>query len=254
MLTATGAFDLSTLSIIAATFLLAGTVKGVVGLGLPTISLGLLTVAFDLTTAMALLLVPSFVTNIWQAAIGGNGLALLRRLWPFLGLATATVWLGAMALTRVDLDLLSGLLGVLVAAYAVLNMAGVRPVISARNETWAGPVFGTVNGVLTGMTGSFLIPGVLFLQALGLDRNQLVQAMGILFLVSTVALAIALQNAALLSVDLGVTSVAALFPALAGMVVGQRVRKRLSEDVFRRVFFIAILLLGFYIIASAAFS
>lgn len=62
-----------TIIIIAATFLLAGSVKGVIGLGLPTVSLGLLAATLDLTTAMALLLIPSFVTNIWQAVVGGNG-------------------------------------------------------------------------------------------------------------------------------------------------------------------------------------
>ena len=53
--------DISTLSIIIFVFLLAGTVKGVIGLGLPTVSLAILTIAMDLTSAMALLLIPSFV-------------------------------------------------------------------------------------------------------------------------------------------------------------------------------------------------
>ncbi|NQV61338.1 MAG: TSUP family transporter, partial [Alphaproteobacteria bacterium] len=100
-------FDPLTILVVLATFLLAGTVKGVIGLGLPTISLALLTVAIDLPSAMALLLLPSFVTNLWQAVVGGAGRAILRRLWPFLLMATVTIWLGAMALTRVDLSLLS---------------------------------------------------------------------------------------------------------------------------------------------------
>ncbi len=79
--------DTSTAIIIGMTFLLAGGVKGVIGLGLPTVSLGLLAATLDLTTAMALLLIPSFVTNIWQAVIGGNGKIILKRIWPFLCLA-----------------------------------------------------------------------------------------------------------------------------------------------------------------------
>ncbi len=89
-------FDLTTIVVIGATFLLAGTVKGVIGLGLPTLSLGLLTATLDLTTAMALLIIPSFITNLWQAIAGGNTRELLLRLWPFLLMATITVWPGAM--------------------------------------------------------------------------------------------------------------------------------------------------------------
>ncbi len=203
---------------------------------------------------MALLLAPSLVTNLWQATVGGNGKALLSRLWPFLALAMVTVWIGALALTRVDLRLLSALLGGLLIAYAALNLAGWRPAIAARREMWAGPLAGAVNGVLTGMTGSFVVPGVLYLQAIGLQRDPLIQAMGMLFSASTLALAVALTGNNLISAELGGLSLAALLPAALGMAFGQRIRRRLPEARFRRVFFIALTLLGAAIIAKAAFT
>ena len=236
---------------IAATFLLAGAVKGVIGLGLPSVSLGILTAALDLPTAMALLIVPSFVTNAFQASVGGHARVILARIWPFLLMATATVWIGASALTRVDLDLLSGLLGLLLIAYATINLVGLRLVISARTEAWAGPAFGVANGVLTGMTGSFVVPGVMFLQSIGLSRDMLIQAMGMLFTASTVALALALRSNDLLTGPQGVVSTLALAPALLGMIAGQAIRKRLSEARFRQVFFVSILILGGYIVLGA---
>ncbi len=236
---------------IIATFLLAGAVKGVIGLGLPTVSLGLLTVAADLPTAMALLLVPSFVTNLWQAAVGGHGAEIIRRIWPFLLMATLTVWLGARALTQVDLAYLSALLGLLLVTYAAISLAGVRVAVSQRQEAWAGPLIGTANGILTGMTGSFVVPGVMFLQAIGLPRDMLIQAMGMLFTASTLALAVALQSNQLLTAELGLFSLAGLAPALVGMVIGQKVRSRLPESTFRRVFFCALLVLGAYIIGAS---
>ncbi len=247
-------FDPLTITVIAATFLLAGSVKGVIGLGLPTVSLGVLTAAIDLTTAMALLIVPSFVTNLAQAVMGGNGRTILLRTWPFLLMATVTVWLGATALTRLNLSLLSALLGALLVVYSALSLSGVRLAIPAQREIWAGPLFGTANGILTGMTGSFVVPGVMYLQAIGLTRDALVQAMGVLFTASTVALAVALQGNSLLTPQLGLVSAAAVIPAAAGMIIGQRVRRRLSEERFRKVFFIGICALGAYIIANAAFD
>jgi uncharacterized membrane protein YfcA len=245
------AATIATIAIVAATFLLAGAVKGVIGLGLPTVSLAFLTVALGLPEAMALLIVPSLVTNVWQAVVGGHGAAVLRRVWPFLLTAGATVWLGAGALTRVDLGWLSALLGLLLIVYAGLGLAGRHFTISPRVERWAGPLAGAVNGVLTGMTGSFVVPGVMFLQALGLPRDGLIQAMGMLFTVSTLALGAALGGNGLLTAELGTLSAAALPPAIIGMVLGRRIRKRLPERRFRRVFFVSLLILGGYIIVSA---
>lgn len=240
-------FELTTGIVIATTFFLAGTVKGIIGLGLPTLSLGLLTATLDLTTAMALLIVPSFVTNLWQAFAGGKIRELLLRLWPFLLMATVTVWPGAMALTRLDLALLSILLGGLLVSYSLLSLGGVRLSITSQHEAWTGPLFGTVNGILTGMTGSFVVPGIMYLQSIGLSRDMLVQAMGILFTASTVALAFALHTNHLLTPELGLVSALAVIPAAVGMTAGQAIRRKLPEALFRQIFFIAILALGLYI-------
>jgi uncharacterized membrane protein YfcA len=248
----TGAMlDPFAMAVITGAFLVAGTVKGIIGLGLPTVSLGLLTAAFDLTSAMALLIAPSLVTNLWQAAVGGNGRALLRRIWLFLLMASVAVGLGATALTRLNLALLSGLLGALLVVYAMLSLGGVRFTIPARGEIWAGPLFGTVNGVLTGMTGSFVVPGVMFLQAIGLSRDALIQAMGMLFTVSTLSLALALRGNGLLTPGLGLVSALGVLPAVVGLVMGQRIRRRLPEARFRRLFFVAMLALGVCIIAKS---
>jgi uncharacterized membrane protein YfcA len=246
--------DTYVIVVVASTFLLAGMVKGVIGLGLPAVTLGVLTVAFDLPSAMSLLLVPSFVTNLWQASVGSHSKAILLRLWPFLVMATVTVWVGARALTRVDLSLLTALLGVLLVTYSMVTLRGIQLTIPARHETWVGTLVGAANGVLTGMTGSSVVPGVMFLQAIGLSRDMLIQAMGMLFTASTLALAVALQKANILTIEHGILSFGAVLPAILGMILGQRVRSTLSERRFRKVFFVALLVLGAYIIASALAS
>lgn len=244
-------FDLTAVILVGVAFLVAGGVKGVIGLGLPTVSLGLLTVALDLQTAMALLLVPSFVTNLWQAVVGGNAKAILHRLWPFLLAATVTVWIGVAALTRFNPSLLTALLGAQLVIYSSVSLGGMRLTVPPRHEGWAGSLIGSANGVLTGMTGSSVVPGVMFLQSIGLPRDVLIQAMGILFAASTLALAAALQRANFLTADHAILSSAAVLPAIAGMLGGRWIRKGLTEQRFRTVFFIALLLLGAYLIANA---
>ncbi len=241
-------FESDILIAIGLTFLLAGAVKGVIGMGLPTVSLALLTIMVGLPQAMALLLVPSFVTNMWQGVSGGNGRTIVRRLWPFFALATVTVWVGAAALTRVDLNYLSALLGVLLVIYAGVNLVGIKIAVAPSQERWVGPVMGVTNGVLTGMTGSFVVPGVMYLQSIGLPRDMLIQGMGILFTVSTLALAVSLGGNGLLGKDVGLISLAAVIPALLGMELGKRVRQIMSEVTFRRAFFIATLVIGCFIV------
>jgi uncharacterized membrane protein YfcA len=240
-----------TLTLIGLVFFLAGTVKGVVGLGLPTISLALLTATLGLQPAMALLLVPSFVTNLWQGLAGGALVPILRRFWALLLAVCVGTWAGVAVLVRSDVTLLSALLGLLVVVYAAVNLLRPRISIAGRAEPWLSPVVGTVTGVFTGMTGSFVFPGLPYLTALDMPRDLLIQAMGVLFLVSTVALAVSLGDHRLLSVELGTASAAGVIPALAGMALGQRLRRRLSETAFRRGLFGALLLLGLYILVRA---
>lgn len=240
-------FDSSTVLTVVATFAVAGTVKGLIGLGLPTVSLAVLTAALDLRTAVALLLIPSFVTNVWQALVGGHAKRVVARLWPFLAAAALSVWAGVLALARSSPAALTMLLGALLVAYAALSLSGVRLAIAPRHERWAGVVAGTANGVLTGMTGSFVVPGVMFLQAIGLGRDALIQAMGMLFTVSTVALGVALARTNLLSAAEATLSAVAVVPAIAGLIGGRALCHRLSERRFRTVFFVALLLLGLYL-------
>lgn len=236
--------------VVCGTFLLAGLVKGVIGLGLPTVGLAILAVATDLPNAMALLVVPSLVTNILQMVMGGNFRHLVCRLWSFMLMAGVTVWIGVSVLVGVDLALLTMLLGALLMVYASICLTGFNFMVSTRHELWVGAMAGSLSGVLTGMTGTS-VPGVLFLQSLGLTRNQLIQAMGMLFTVSTLALGVALEREGLFTLEQGALSASAVVPAFIGMLVGWRLRRALSQRVFRRVFFSAILILGAYLVVGA---
>ena len=246
--------DPGLLLLAVAVFLFAGTVKGLVGLGMPTIGLGALTLASDLHTAMALVLFPSLASNLRQALRGGHGRAILARLWPYLLAAVALIPVGGLALTRVELGALSGLLGVLLVVYAGTALAGWRPILARRHEGWSAPLVGALNGVLTGMTGAFLVPSVIYLQAIQLPRDQLIQGMGILFLAATITLGLTLGGNRLLTPELAGLSALAILPAFAGMRLGERLRAHLSEARFRKVLLIALLAAGTYIALQALLS
>jgi uncharacterized membrane protein YfcA len=242
--------DATLFAAIAATFTLAGFVKGVIGLGLPTIAMGLLGSLMAPAAAAALLIMPSIVTNIWQMA-GGRGLApLLRRLWPMLAGVCVGSWAGAGLLTGSNTGTAMTGLGTALLAYAAIGLMPWKlPRIPPRHEPWAGPLVGTATGLVTGATGVFVIPAVPYLGALGLSRDELVQALGISFTVSTLALALALGTAGVFSTGLAWGSLVALLPALIGMGLGNALRRRVSPETFRRWFFLGLLALGVQLLA-----
>lgn len=236
--------------LVIGTFMLAGTVKGVIGLGLPTVSMGLLGLAMLPTQAAALLIIPSTITNLWQLAFGGHLSALLRRLWPmllliFLGTGFGTLWLGLSGGRWVGHALGGALL-----AYAVSGLFLPAFKVKPRTERWLGPLCGVITGIITSATGVFVIPAVPYLQALGLNRNQLVQALGLSFTVSTLALAAGMAWHGTLGGGEINASLLALVPALLGMWLGQAVRQRISAVLFKRVFFIGMALLGAHLLIS----
>lgn len=234
--------------IASAVFFLAGIVKGVVGMGLPTISLGLMTVFVGVEKAIVLILWPALLTNLWQALSGGYLVCLLRRLWPFLTAAALTLFAGTYILIRMPGGAADLVLGGLMIAYALPMLMGIRLHIPQDWQTSAGVILGAINGVFSGLTGSYTVPGVMYLQALGLSRDELVQAMGLLFLSATIVLALSLGSFGLLGSGGAVHSLVMAVPALIGVYLGQRLRARLSDEGFRRVFLGAILCLGTYLL------
>ncbi|OON35678.1 hypothetical protein BTJ39_22175 [Izhakiella australiensis] len=238
---------------LSVTFVLAGLVKGVTGMGLPTVAMGLLGSVMPPADAAVMLIIPSLVTNIWQlfsaSAIG----PLWRRLRTMmLGIVLGTVS-GAALLTRVD-PRWSGLaLGSALIGYGSYALLSPSVTVKSAVEPWLSPVIGLITGVITGATGVFVIPAVPYLQALKLDKNALVQALGLSFTVSTLSLAGGLFSQRAFAGELLALSALALVPALAGMALGQRIRERISPRRFRQCFLLFLLLLGLELVLKAVF-
>ncbi|MBU8541337.1 sulfite exporter TauE/SafE family protein [Falsiroseomonas tokyonensis] len=234
--------DLQTLAVIGLVFLIAGAAKGLIGLGLPTIAIGLLALAMPPAEAAGLLLLPSLVTNILQAS-GPGWRDLLRRLWPMLLLLVPGTLAGIGLLTGGG-ALALGLLGLALAAYGGWGLLAPPVALSPRMERLSAAPIGLAGGLVTGATGVFVMPVVPWLGALGLPRDALVQALGLSFLVATLALGLALAwQGSFTPISAG-ASLLALPPTLAGLALGSRLRGLIPPPLFRRIFFGSLLALG----------
>ncbi|MBB5576765.1 MULTISPECIES: sulfite exporter TauE/SafE family protein [Rhizobium] len=239
-------FDHSSWLILATalTFFLAGIVKGVTGMGLPTVAMGLLGTIMPPVAAAALLIVPSFVSNIWQLFAGPRFAALAGRLWAMLlGILISTVATSSL-LASGNTRWTTMALGTALMIYAGYTLFARQLAVPKRAEPWLSPLIGLMTGAVTGGTGVLVIPAVPYLQALGLGKDDLIQALGLSFTVSTIALAIGLASRGAFQLDNLAMSSLAVAPALLGMWLGQAIRRRVSPATFRRWFLIALILLG----------
>lgn len=236
--------------LVISTFALAGAVKGVIGLGMPTIAMGLLGLAMPPAQAAALLIVPSTLTNLWQLASGGHLRGLLKRLGGLLVMIVVGTLLGSLWLGIDSGPWAAHALGGALLVYALYGLVGPGLRVAPQWESWLGPLCGLLTGVVTAATGVFVMPGVPYLRGLGLNRDELVQAMGLSFTVSTLALALGLAGQDALDGPALGASLLMLVPALLGMFAGTWLRQRISAALFKRCFFIGLALLGGHLLIN----
>jgi uncharacterized membrane protein YfcA len=246
--------DLTTLFALAAVVLtIGGIVKGIMGLGLPTITVGVLGLVMPPMQAAALAVIPTFVTNIWQTLAGPSLGAIVRRFWPMqLGILVGT-YFGGELLARTNPAQAKGYLGMALIAYGLLGLKRIDFNVAPGRERWLGPPMGFFTGLANGATGLFVVPGALYMQALKLNKDDLVQAFGLTALVASFALGLVLWKHGIMGTDIAGSSAVALIPAAIGMMFGQKIRERISQELFRRCFFVAMLALGGYLVSRMTF-
>jgi uncharacterized membrane protein YfcA len=142
----------------------------------------------------------------------------------------------------------------LLVVYAVVTLVKVQFRTAPKDEKWVGGIVGAITGVVSAATGVQVIPSMPFMQSIGMEKNELVQALGLYFTVATLAQALNLTSAGLLTAATAVPGVVAMITAFAGMFLGQAVRDRMAPEQFRRWFLIAMLLLGIYLAITATIA
>jgi uncharacterized protein len=242
------------LILIAATFLLAGFIKGAIGLGLPTVSMGLLAVTMQPSRALAIVIVPAIVTNIWQTFGGPYLRDIVRRLWPLMVGTVIGIWLNAGMLTGPYARYGTLILGALLVIYAIFGLSKFSFKVARGHEKWIGGIVGVMTGLVSAATGVQVIPSMPFMQAIGMEKDELVQALGVFFTVATLALGFSLTSAGLLSAATALPGAVAMAASFAGMFIGQAVRSRMQPETFRRWFLIAMIFLGLYLAGSAVYK
>jgi uncharacterized membrane protein YfcA len=236
--------------VVAVAFLVAGISKGVVGMGLPPIAIGIMSFALPLSDAIAIMVIPTITTNFWQAFYGGHFRPMMRRFWP-LGIgAAAGVILTGLVLGKLGSPEAVAWLGLVLVLYATIALLAWRPHTPRVSEGWANPFIGVASGAVAGVTGIAAVPFLPYMQSLELTKDELVQALGILFVFITLALAVALAGQGVFDTANVAGGIGANVPVFIGIWLGQKLRHAASPETFRKVFLIGMLAIGLHMARS----
>ncbi len=231
-------------------FMIAGVVKGLVGLGLPTITIAITSFFLPLSETIALIALPTIFTNVWQAAVGGNFRTILRRQWPLILPLMVFLYVTMWLVGKKGPEWAFLVLAAVLVLYSGLGLLRIRLHIHADLEKPLAPIIGVISGFVAGLVGVPVVPLMPYLQGLDIKPAELVQTLGVVLCATSLTLTASLLNFGLLDGRRAIVSAVAVVPAIAGMYAGQRIRRRLSVEQFRLAVFWALLLTGLYTFAS----
>lgn len=232
-------------------FLLAGTIKGVAGIGLPTASIAFMTLFLDPRVAIALVLFPMLGSNFWQMLRGGHIGRTARRYWLFAVVLFLGVGATALGTSEASDRALLAILGVSILIFVVVNWRRLVPPLADRYDKAAQMGFGLFAGVIGGMTAAWAPPMAMYLAAKGAEKDEFIRATGFLITVGSLPLMIAYARMGFLTGPLAMSSLAMLVPTLIGFTLGEQVRHRLSVEAFRNVLLVLFCVLGLNLIRRA---
>lgn len=245
-------FDLPVTLVIAACSLafLAGLVKGVTGFAMPMILISGMASFLPAETAIAGLILPTLVTNLWQAARQGIGAAATsaKTHWRFLLIALACLVATAQFVTAIPASTLYLILGLPVTLFAALQLVGWRPQINHAYRRVTELCVGAFAGGIGGLSGVWGPPTVLYLTALNVPKVEHVRVQGVVYSLGATALALAHLNSGILDASGLTFSATLILPAIFGMTAGFLIQDRLDQEKFRWAILVVLTIAGLNLI------
>ncbi|MEK9671452.1 MAG: sulfite exporter TauE/SafE family protein [Rhodospirillaceae bacterium] len=232
-------------------FTAAGLSKGVLGIGIPLISVPLLTGIMHPALTISVLAIPILSSNVWQALEGGRSSVVAKRFWNILVALVIGAGLGAQFLTSADPLTAQMVIGVIVILFSLTQFKTLTIPDPGLKEKWLSPVIGFIAGVIGGIAtffGPVLIP---YLISLRLSKDMFVSTIAVLYLMGTLPLfALLAWKGVLGQKELILSAIGTVF-VMGGVVVGRKLRNVISQEVFRRGLLILLVIMAFNMIRRA---
>jgi len=235
---------------ITLSLIVAGIVKGAIGVGMPIVAMPLLVLAVDVQTAVILLTLPLIITNIPQALEGGDTRSTVRNLaFVIVGLIPGLLF-GVYILMHMSVSLATGCAGAVLMFVGIIMITNAKIEIASANTNTAGVIAGFCGGILGGIAA---LPGPIvfvYLIGKGLRGAAFTKEASMFLVIASAVLAIVLGSSQHIGAQEWGLSLAALLPVSAGMLLGQRLRGVISPEVFKRLVLVTVILSGLGLIKT----
>jgi len=240
--------DPLTLTMLFAVFVLAGTIKGTLGIGLPTVAIALMSQFLDPMLAISLTLLPILLTNVWQCYRSGRAYQTIVHFLPYLSCMVIFIYLAANLAQGISARTLVLSLGAAVVVFSITNLSFTPPRIPDRFDRLGQIIAGTMSGLMGGFTAIWGPPMIIFLLARRTSKDDFVRATGTLLAAGSVPLFMSYWRAGHVDGPIALLSAVLIVPALFGFLIGERLRARLDPDRFQTAVLIMFLFLGLNLI------
>ena len=218
-------------------------------MGLPTISLVVLTLILDIETAITMIVIPSFVTNLWQAVTGKHLRELIREFWFYLILSGLSVYVGTSLFFNMSNNVPTLLLALIIIFYSIMVLTGKTIPFLNKHLFFSKSFIFSSNGILAGLTGTLIVPGVFYFQSLNFEKEKLLQALGIHFSILSLFLGFSKSyHKTIFDFEMLFLSSTSCISAFIGMFIGRVILKKINERMFRKIFLFSLLIIGILIL------
>jgi uncharacterized membrane protein YfcA len=245
-------------SIVAAvvcSLIVAGLLKGLIGVGMPIVALPLLSLFIDIRSAVMLLSMPLIFSNVPQALEGGKTGRCLMQLMPVILGMIPGLFLGVRVLLALDANPAEIIAGLVVMAVGGVTLLAPKLQLQPRLVLPAGITFGFFGGILGGMAAMSGPLVFIFLLAKGLRGKAFTKEASLFLVVSSTGLLAILLTAGRQFSWLDVSiSTAAMLPVVLGMYVGQHLRDKIAPETFKKLVLIAVIAAGAELLRHGFFS
>ncbi len=235
----------------ALTFLLAGTIKGAIGIGMPTAAISILSQVIEPKTAIALVVIPTFVSNAWQMIRMGETMRACRDYWVFAVVLMVVLLATTSVTASVSQETLLLIIGIVVVGFSLISLFFSPPHIPKRFDKAAQIVMGGVAGVLGGLTAVWAAPIVIYLISRRTEKDEFIRVTGLLITFGSIPLMIGFWSNGLFSAEVAVVSAVLVLPALIGFGIGEIIRRRLPVGGFSTTVQVVFLMMGLNLIRRA---
>lgn len=245
--------DTPLLILAAAMLALGGIVKGTIGVGLPVVAIAVLSNFLPVPLVLALVTVPILLTNLWQIIEAGEPMVPLKRFWPMIVCLVVFIWIGARFVVDLDPRVLYALIGVAVTLFVVTSYFKLEVTVSPSAEKWAGPIAGMFGGLLGGISTIWGPPMMIYFVMLRLPKAVYIQSVGLVWFIASIPLVIAYIRYGILTTHTALLSALACIPGAIGFFVGQRLRRRINQELFRTLLLWFLFVIGLNLMRRSIF-